>query len=67
MQIFKINDPETQEEKTIQAAPIQLEERQGWTVCFEGGDKESILVIDEQGIWKQVDGDDLKPALVSVI
>lgn len=66
MEIFKINDPETQEEKTLQVSPILVEEQQGWKVCFEGGD-ESTLVIDEHGIWKQVEGNNLKPALVSVI
>lgn len=66
MEIFKINDPETQEEKTLQVSPIQVEEQQGWKVSFEGGE-ESTLVIDEHGIWKQVEGNNLKPALVSVI
>lgn len=66
MEIFKINDPETQEEKTLQVSPIQVEEQQGWKVSFEGGE-ESTLVIDEHGIWKQVEGNNLKPALVSEI
>jgi hypothetical protein len=66
MEIFKINDPETHEEKVLQVAPVQLKEQQGWKVSFEGG-KESTLVIDQHGIWKQVEGDDLKPSLVSEI
>lgn len=66
MEIFKITDPETNEEKTLQVAPVQLDEQQGWTVQFEDG-KESTLVIDQHGIWKQVNGDDLNAALVSEI
>lgn len=66
MEIFKINDPETNEERTLQVAPVQLKEQQGWIVSFESG-KESTLVVDQHGIWKQVEGNDLKPALVSEI
>lgn len=66
MEIFKITDPETNKERVLQVSPVQLDEQQGWRVHFEEG-KESTLVIDQHGIWKQVEGNDLNPNLVSVI
>lgn len=66
MQLLKINDPETEKELKIEAAPVKLEDQQGWTLRFEEG-RETTIITDQHGIWKQVDGSDLNPTLISAI
>ncbi|HEY1009072.1 MAG TPA: hypothetical protein VGE26_05560 [Sphingobacteriaceae bacterium] len=66
MQIIKVNDPATDKEIKIEASPVRIEEQQGWSIRFEEG-KEATIMTDQHGIWKEVGGTDLNPAIISVI
>jgi len=66
MQNIKFTDPDTGKETSIEISPEEFDHQQAWRIKLKDG-RSALLGIDQHGIWKQFDGDELGSTLVKEI